>query len=40
MAIRADARQMEQVLINLVRNAAEALVGCPSPVIRLRAAHR
>jgi two-component system, NtrC family, nitrogen regulation sensor histidine kinase NtrY len=38
LAIRADPRQIEQVLINLIRNAAEALAGCLSPAIRLRAA--
>jgi len=38
LPIRADPRQIEQVLINLVRNAAEALVGRISPVIQLSAA--
>lgn len=38
LCIRADPRQIEQVLINLVRNATEALAGKPEPAIRLRAA--
>jgi two-component system, NtrC family, nitrogen regulation sensor histidine kinase NtrY len=36
--IRVDPRQVEQVLINLVRNAAEALAGRPEPSIRVCAA--
>jgi two-component system, NtrC family, nitrogen regulation sensor histidine kinase NtrY len=35
--IRADARQVEQVLINLIRNAAEATAGRPAPAIIVRA---
>ncbi len=35
--IQADAHLMEQVLINLVKNAVEALEGLPDPVIRLNA---
>jgi C4-dicarboxylate-specific signal transduction histidine kinase len=38
LRIRADARQAEQVLINLVRNALDALVGRPAPLIELRGA--
>jgi nitrogen fixation/metabolism regulation signal transduction histidine kinase len=38
LSIRADARQAEQVLINLVRNAVDALAECPEPRIALRAA--
>src|SRR5262249_17257434 len=34
--IRADARQAEQVLINLLRNAVEALEAHPAPRIELR----
>ena len=36
LRIRADARQAEQVLINLVRNAIEALGSRPAPLIELR----
>jgi len=36
LALQADAQQIEQALINLVRNAAEALAGCPAPRIELR----
>ena len=36
LAIIADPRQIEQVLINLVRNASEALIGRSSPLIQLR----
>jgi signal transduction histidine kinase len=39
LALRADPRQLEQVLINLIRNAAEALVGTPTPAITIRATH-
>jgi len=37
LAINADARQAEQVMINLVRNAVDALVGVAGPRIGLRA---
>ena len=36
LAIIADPRQIEQVLINLVRNASEALIGRSAPLIQLR----
>jgi two-component system nitrogen regulation sensor histidine kinase NtrY len=36
--IRVDAEQIEQVLINLIRNAVEALEAVPAPNIILRAA--
>ncbi len=36
LSIRADARQAEQVLINLLRNAVEALSESPAPRIELR----
>jgi two-component system, NtrC family, nitrogen regulation sensor histidine kinase NtrY len=36
LAVQADAQQVEQALINLLRNAAEALAGRPSPRIELR----
>jgi signal transduction histidine kinase len=36
LRIRADARQAEQVLLNLVRNALDALVARPAPLIELR----
>jgi two-component system, NtrC family, nitrogen regulation sensor histidine kinase NtrY len=36
LSIRADARQAEQVLINLIRNAVEALADRPAPRIELR----
>lgn len=32
----ADARQIEQVLINLLRNAVEAIADRPTPVVELR----
>jgi two-component system, NtrC family, nitrogen regulation sensor histidine kinase NtrY len=35
--VRVDAGQIEQVLINLIRNATEALAGSPGPKIILRA---
>jgi nitrogen fixation/metabolism regulation signal transduction histidine kinase len=38
LAVHLDPRQLEQVLINLVRNAAEALADTAQPLIRLRAA--
>jgi C4-dicarboxylate-specific signal transduction histidine kinase len=38
LRIRADARQAEQVLINLVRNALDALAGRPGPLIELHGA--
>jgi C4-dicarboxylate-specific signal transduction histidine kinase len=38
LSIRADARQAEQVLINLLRNAVDALADSPEPHIALRAA--
>ena len=37
LGIRADAGQLEQVLINLIRNAIDALAGRPAPRIILRA---
>ncbi|MEP7314968.1 MAG: ATP-binding protein [Pseudomonadota bacterium] len=37
LTIRADARQIEQVLLNLLRNALEALADSPAPRIELRA---
>lgn len=37
LSVHLDARQLEQVLINLVRNAAEALVNTPDPQITVRA---
>lgn len=37
-AVRVDGGQIEQVLINLIRNAIEALAGTPVPKIILRAA--
>ena len=36
-SVRVDAGQIEQVLINLIRNATEALAGNPAPKINLRA---
>jgi signal transduction histidine kinase len=39
LSIRADALQIEQVLINLLRNAVEALAGHPAPRIELRGLH-
>ena len=36
LSIRADARQAEQVLINLLRNAVEALADRPAPRTELR----
>jgi C4-dicarboxylate-specific signal transduction histidine kinase len=36
LCIRADAPQIEQVLINLLRNAVEALAGHPAPRVELR----
>jgi two-component system nitrogen regulation sensor histidine kinase NtrY len=36
LTVRADAGQVEQVLINLLRNAVEALAGKPQPRIELR----
>lgn len=36
LRIRADGRQAEQVLINLLRNAVEAVAGSPAPRIELR----
>ncbi len=36
LAVRADAGQAEQVLINLLRNAVEALGGKPQPRVELR----
>jgi two-component system nitrogen regulation sensor histidine kinase NtrY len=38
LSIHADARQAEQVLINLLRNAVEALTSRPAPRIELHAA--
>jgi len=38
LSIRADAQQIEQVLINLLRNAVEALAETTAPRIELRAA--
>ena len=38
LTVRADAGQAEQVLINLLRNAVEALAETPAPAITLRAA--
>jgi two-component system, NtrC family, nitrogen regulation sensor histidine kinase NtrY len=37
-SVRVDAGQIEQVLINLIRNATEAVAGNPAPKIILRAA--
>jgi C4-dicarboxylate-specific signal transduction histidine kinase len=37
LTVRADAGQAEQVLINLLRNAVEALAGKPQPRVELRA---
>ena len=37
LSLRADAQQIEQVLINLLHNAAEAVAGRPAPRIELRA---
>ena len=36
LSVRADARQIEQVLINLMRNAVDALAATPMPRIELR----
>jgi len=35
-AVRGDAAQLEQVILNLVLNAEQALVGCPEPKITVR----
>ncbi|GAB2789883.1 sensor histidine kinase [Rhabdobacter roseus] len=37
LSIKADADQLQQVLINLVKNALEVFTGQPSPLIKLRA---
>jgi two-component system, NtrC family, nitrogen regulation sensor histidine kinase NtrY len=39
LCVQADAEQLQQVLINLVKNAVEALAGRPDGKIRLVAAH-
>lgn len=36
LRVRADARQIEQVLINLLRNAVDAVTGRPTPRVELR----